>query len=144
MGSKVDVLLAIGLLIVEVFLWVYIGDAPQSARSYPRALLDIAFILTLILLFTSFRKKVQEAKPGSLFNNQVLLIMLITGVYIAVLNYLGFALSTLIYIFGVMWYLGIRKKIMLILVPTLTTLFVYLVFNQLLLVLLPEGIFFGG
>jgi len=137
-------LIAVGLIIVEVILWVYIGDAPQQARYYPRALLDIALILTLMLLFTSFRKKVQEEKLGSLFNKQVFLIMVITGAYIAFVNYLGFTLSTLIYIFGVMWYLGVRKKLMLILVPTLTTLFVYLIFNKLLMVLLPEGIFFGG
>lgn len=141
--NNYDAIIALLLLAVEIFLWIYIGEAPYQARYYPRAMLDLSMFLTLLLLVTSLKKHEPHKAEGMKHNKGVYITILITGLYIALIHLVGFYIATMLYLLSVMLFLEIRNKLVLILVPVLTTLFVYLVFNQVLMVFLPEGLLFG-
>lgn len=62
------------------------------------------------------------------------------AVYMVLLNPLGFAVTSAIFIFGVMFWLGVRKPIILILIPILTAGVLFYLFKYLLYIRLPLGL----
>jgi len=56
------------------------------------------------------------------------------------LEVLGFILSSFLLLIILMFIFGERRKIILLLVPLLFSVILYLVFNKIAMVFLPEGI----
>lgn len=145
-----DVFIAVFLLGLEIFLWQVNSQAPERANYYPKYILIFSFILTTLLLISGILNTVKKSKDSDQevskdYNyHLVLIIVFLTAVYIALINSIGYSVSTVLYIFCLMRILGIKEIKTLILVPFITTLLLYVVFNHLLFVLLPEGYFFGG
>ncbi len=146
-----DLIIAIFLLSLESFLWNINLEIPAKAGFYPKYLLILAFTLTILLLVKAIlvmknKRTAEKVEKVSFAGHMkyVLFVILITVIYLFLINYLGYAISTFFYIFFLMWILGVRTIGMLILVPLLTTTALYLMFNHLLMVLLPKGIIFGG
>jgi len=61
--------------------------------------------------------------------------------YFITLPYLGFIISTVIYSFVTMYFLGVRNIKVLILLPIILTACTHIMFRMLLLVPLPVGVF---
>ena len=151
MVSKLFGALIIGIcmIIIEVVLYIASKDIPKQSAAYPKALIILAFILTCIFMTRcvlkirkeGFKKEEQTVVPGAML--QVVISMIITILYVVLMPYLGFIISTLVYSFGIMFYLGMRNIFVLVLVPPGVTLFGYFVFNSILYIFLPRGIIFG-
>ncbi|MCM3762984.1 tripartite tricarboxylate transporter TctB family protein [Alkalihalobacillus oceani] len=140
-----DIFIAVFLLVFLSFLWQVNNEAPPRASQYPKYLLLFSYLLTMGLLITSLRKKSAPSKKANAGSyKQIMIITLITVIYVAMMNYLGFGVSTFVYMFTVLWILEVRRLVIVILVPLLTTAILYFIFNNLLMVLLPQGYFFGG
>jgi len=140
-----DIFIAIFLIVFLSFLWQVNNDAPPRASQYPRYLLLFSYLLTIVLLITSLKEtSAQGDKINAGSYKHIIVITLVTVIYVALINYIGFGVSTFLYIFTVLWILEVRRKMVLILVPLLTTTTLYFIFNNLLMVLLPQGYFFGG
>jgi len=102
-------------------------------------------VLTLALLLRTIVSKSKEAAHFKLtMHKQVFGLILSIVSYITMISLVGYVIATVLFIFGVMWYLGMRQWSLLILTPILTTLTVYLIFSELLFVMLPAGLIFGG
>lgn len=117
-----------------------------SSAFYPRILLAVIAALTVVLLITSFlgnkkgtRKKV-EFKDLEKYAKVVLLFVFF-GIYISILPYLGFILSSTIYLFisqGIlMGYRKVKTLILNVAVSLIATFSIYFIFNNLLNVWLP-------
>jgi hypothetical protein len=82
-----------------------------------------------------------EAAGGT---GPMLVTVVLCVLYAAAWPLLGFALATILYVVAQLWLLRRRQWSNLLGVPVAITLVVWLVFDKLLLLPLPQGLLFGG
>ncbi len=118
-----------------------------SSALYPRVLLLLIAIPTIILLFKSFQpirqKDDQQAEKTSFWPKYgtIILQFAFFGIYVYLLSLIGFIVATIIYLFASQANLmGIKKTKMILLnssVSVVTPIVVYFVFTHFLKVWLP-------
>ncbi len=64
---------------------------------------------------------------------------LATVVYLAVINHIGFIVSTVIYLFGLFWYLKAKNRVAILVAAVALAVAMYMVFDYFLGVPLPKG-----
>ncbi len=69
--------------------------------------------------------------------NRVTLLIILGLVYVYILDFLGFIITTILFLFTLLLIAGNRKPIQLISITVVTTVGVYLIFEKLLNVYLP-------
>lgn len=74
---------------------------------------------------------------------RIFLFMLTTFVYLLLIDFVGFIITTVLYIPILMWILGTKSKKVLIILPIVTTIALYILFDLLLEIPLPHGILEG-
>jgi len=121
---------------------IFMGNMPPSyviPRVWVYALIP-AVLLTLIPILRG--KSDPDPKWGNMRMIGIVLTMLIVSA--GLFNYIGYYISSAMFIVGLMWLLGSRNKVELIAVPAGWVVFTYLVFAQLLNVRLPAGSIITG
>ncbi|MCR4426879.1 MAG: tripartite tricarboxylate transporter TctB family protein [Firmicutes bacterium] len=109
-------------------------------RQLPQVTAVLTSALILVHLYST-RKVVRETEPMPKASRRSLLVLLgIIPLFMVALVTLGFAPSSILLIFTLMWTLGMRSVTTLAAVPVGTTLFLYYVFGKLLGVPLPAGV----
>lgn len=140
---KYDRFLTIFLIIVETFYFILIKGLPEKAAKYPLFVLGLMFLLTLMLGIKSFFKEISVNDKKDLFKDvelkQFLLVLLVSLVYIFLIDIIGFFVSTFIYLNILMFGLKANLKIGLITSVGFCVL-IYLVFVVFLRVPVPSGI----
>ncbi len=119
---------------------------------WPILVLGLACLLSAILLISSLRKgkKKGEKEPEEAFppdpaaakraRNIVILSSLATLAYIFAMQWVGFAIATLLYVLAFIIILGERRKWVLALSPLLVTVFILVVFSKFISIPFPKGI----
>ena len=115
-----------------------------NASTIPRVWFFALLPSTLLALFPIFTgKETPDEKWGdSIKNVGIILTVLIFSV--AMFQFIGYYISSAIFIVVTLWILGTRSKIPLIAVPLGWVVFSYLVFARVLHVRLPIGSIFSG
>lgn len=120
---------------------------------WPIMILSTAAILSIILLIFSITKYTKERKTTPIpspspevlaelkdrrkkFASSVILLLL----YIIVMPWIGFILSTLIYVFVFILALGERRKFVLIASPILVTFLIIITFAKFIAIPFPRGV----
>ena len=126
------------LMIISVCSWMFIETSkfPERDRLWPKGIILSLLLLSILNICRSYKDKVEKT------NFNVISYICIVIVYIFVSNVVGYFLSTFAFILVSLVFLNERKKIKLILLPTLTPLAIYLIFKLFLQVPLPHGIVF--
>lgn len=139
---KLDLILSIVLISISGLVYLMISQLPKEASLYPIFVTTIFLILSIVLLFKTYFTN-QEDEESSNFANmeikQLLFVLVVSGIYIALINIIGYVISTVLYVFTIL--LGLktsRKKSAFISLGF--CLFVYALFKVLLKVPLPKGI----
>jgi hypothetical protein len=102
--------------------------------------LAVSTALAFIPIFTG--KETPDVKwGGSLKNIGIILGFLIISVVL--FKYIGYYLSSALFVVATLWVLGVRKKIQLLILPLGWLVFSYFIFARLLYVQLPVGIIFS-
>jgi putative tricarboxylic transport membrane protein len=109
--------------------------------------------LSASLLFSSLRKGRKKGQreseeppsPDSIADrkrarNIVILSSLATLVYIFAMQWVGFAIATLLYVLAFIIILGERRKWVVIFSPLLVTVFILVVFSKFISIPFPKGI----
>lgn len=147
MNSQLAEILITSLMIVlEGILWLAAGEIPPESAAYPKGLIIMAFAISAIYLVMciykikkqGLAKKEKEQCPGA--GVQTIVFGVMVCIYIGLLEKVGYLIMTPVFIVASLWFLGMRKKITLLLVPVIVTGFTYFVFNYVLYVFLPAGI----
>jgi putative tricarboxylic transport membrane protein len=120
---------------------------------WPILVLALASILSASLLFSSLRKgkkkgeKESEVPPSpdsiaarKRARNIVILSSLATLAYIFAMQWVGFAIATLLYVLAFILILGERRKWVVIFSPLLVTVFILVVFSKFISIPFPKGI----
>jgi hypothetical protein len=98
-------------------------------------------ILALIPIFTG-KETPDEKWGGSLKNVGIILAALI--ICVIMFQFIGYYISSALFVVVTLWVLGIRSKIQLIALPLGWIVFSYVVFARILYVRLPIGSVFSG
>lgn len=142
---KYDKFLTIGLFILEAFYFILIKQLPPKAARYPYFVLGLMVFLTLILAINTFiikakntEEEKEEEKLNGILYKQFFLIILLSAVYVVLIDVIGFFVTTAIYLFVTMLTLKSNIKWSIV-VSILFPIFLYLVFVSFLRVPVPKG-----
>lgn len=137
---KLNLILSIILLIVCGFFYSMTFKLPAEARIYPIFVNTLFMILSLTFLVKSYlNKDSEEAKNFKNIELKQLIFILVTGgIYIVLINILGYIISTILYVLVALIGLQVSKKNS-VLITIGFCLFIYVLFKLLLKVPLPDG-----
>ncbi len=121
---------------------------------WPILILSAAVILSAVLLISSLvgylkaKRQVSGEPPLSaetaeglkVRRKKIALSVILLLLYIVVMPWIGFGLSTLLYVPAFILVLGERRKLVLILSPLLVTVFVILIFSRFIAIPFPKGV----
>ena len=136
------------LLIFCLILWFFIIPTQISSTKdavYPRFVnvwIAICGILLIIKSWKSTEKIILYESKDEKGIIRVVATVLIFLIYIFMIDFLGFFISSFIFIIILMLSFGVRQWIKLISVPIILLLFLYFLIKKILFFPLPEGIFF--
>ena len=131
-----------------VLFWATLGLrdnplVPIGPGFYPRIVLGVTIVLALGLVVADGLSPARFPPAGPLNYRLVVAMFAFFGVYVGALPYLGFRISTLLYIAAANWLLEAPRNaqgwLRVGLVALISTAVIYAVFERYLLVLLPRG-----
>ena len=142
--SRSDFWFGIGFMVLGVITFFLTADMMTmpiglSPADYPRVIGVGLIILGAIQAIQGWRQGSPALKelypPKAIW--RVLGLVLITYVYIQLLDVLGFSLASPLFLLAVMYYFGVRKPVTMIAIAVLLTLAIYLIFRVAFHVTLP-------
>ena len=118
------------------------AEAGATPRTMPRLW---ALLMTLSSIGAFFAIIRSDNKEDEKFNRWIFALLVGVGSIFSVImfQYIGYYLSSAIFIFVVMIAMGERNKLQLILVPVIWCVFTYFVFYRMLYIKLPFGTLFS-
>jgi hypothetical protein len=146
--KRIDILSALCIIPICAYVFYESGQWPMlpdlgSPAWIPRGVATILIGAALVLL----RKAISGRSftlPGRLEGvdrARVFWVALLTGIYVAAIERLGFITATVPYLLGFTFVLGERRWVRLMLFAVVVPVATYLVFDQFLNVPLPRGLF---
>jgi putative tricarboxylic transport membrane protein len=146
-------LISIGIFGIALsgFIWLYtaIVFPPEPGVQFgsavvPRFLAVVMTVLCLILIFQTVQKNTQKTPFEFSLRNpafkRVLITLLSCVIFGSLLKILGFIICAVILLSGLMYMLGNKKPLWILMVSVTTAVVVQLTFENLLGIMLPYGI----
>jgi len=148
------------IILVAFCCYAYYGATLIPDRSYgktgadffPKIVIGIVAFLSICLLIHSIYRMTREKEskitvsPKNLFqeNKKVILTFVIFGLYIVLLEYIGYFVSSVLFLLALYYLLASKKqKIWVVLLGAVAlTYLLYLIFQKALSVFLPAGLLF--
>ena len=146
--KKPNYIIALLIIIVAGFFYSQTFDFPQldnqliGADFMPRVYCIFLIILGCILLIQTYRDKDDTDEQESTMKYSIG-AMLFVILYVIVIPYIGFYISTFLLVLGLLLFSKVKNKIYLIAIPVGTSLFIYVFFQILLKVSIPMGTLFS-
>lgn len=139
--KKLELLLGVILVLVSGIFYYMTFQLPEKSQIYPLFVITLLLILTLIHIVLTLKKEEDpNAKTGfeGFIPGQFFVVLIGSGLYVALINILGYFTSTVIYIISILIALRTDAK-KSILISAGVTIGIYLVFKRILRVPLPTG-----
>jgi putative tricarboxylic transport membrane protein len=140
-----DIVAAALLVAVAVAVVLLTLDFPPpgqpddpGAATFPRMVAGALAVFALLLLVQGGRS--EESLPRGRALLRVVGVVVLLAIYAAVLEALGFMLATMLFLVGALLLAGMRRPLMLALMPVGVSLTLFYVFSVLLRVSLPRGV----
>lgn len=137
---KQDLYLGYGLVAIAGLFYYMISRLPERATIYPLFVTTLLLALTLIHLFITYRSKSTE--ESTVFKDinykQLLVVLGVSGIYVGLINILGYVVSTVLYMLVSLMFLK-TNRFKSILLSFGTAAFIFILFKIILRVPLPQG-----
>lgn len=137
---KLDLFLGYILLAIAGLFYFMISRLPEKATIYPLFVTTLLLLLTLVHVFITYRSKSTEESTA--FKNihwkQLLFVLGVSGLYIGLINIIGYVVSTVIYMLASLIFLK-TDKLKSLYLSAGTAGFIFLLFKIILKVPLPKG-----
>jgi hypothetical protein len=132
------------LYALSAYFWLDVKDFTADSLMYPRSLAVILLVLTtLLLIFTLMRKMTLPQSKDESSPLKFCMIFAASVVYVFAVPFLGFVVSSLLYVPVTALLLGYKRKGMAFCVSILAVFLVYIGFKTILKVPLPTATFLG-
>lgn len=141
-NKKISLILALfsaGYLLMAFRLPEY-PYVPVDADAVPVALGFILLFLSVLLYFQKDNHSAGKSKIPKDEKNVILAVLGFVLLFIMLLEWLGFLITTVLFIFGNSWFLGYRNWRRMLIVSLAIPLAIYFLFNAFLKLSLPQGI----
>jgi len=142
-----DVIISIVLLAFLTSLAVQVPEIPDVSRGYPLFLMVVCYAMTIILLLKSVLKLKTEEKEETKVAEQAKIIIpycVMIFAYLLLMTRIGYIISTVLFIIVSLIYLKLKSKVVMVALAACMTMVLYLVFTNILTVILPRGAWIGG
>lgn len=153
-GNVVIVCFFIFMLVNSLKLQQIKRFGETGSGFWPILVLSVAVILSAVLLISSVLRHLKEksqasgepplspeaAEVSKVRRKKIALSALLLLLYILAMPWIGFGLSTFLYVPAFTLVLGERRKLVLILSPILVTVFVILIFSRFIAIPFPKGV----
>lgn len=138
--KKLDLLLGYILVAICGVFYFMISRLPEKATIYPLFVTTLLLLLTLVHLIISFRSKSTEESNAfkGIYIKQLLFVLGFSGLYVGLINILGYVVSTVLYMLVSLIFMKM-DKVKSILLSAGTAGFIFLLFKIILRVPLPKG-----
>ena len=137
-----DIIISIVLLGFLASLAVQLPQIPDVSRTYPTVLIIVAAIMSAGLLLKSvLRYKSSEMVQTNVAAQLKIIVpfCLMIVAYLILMGYLGYIISTVLFIIAALCYLRMKNKIAIVILALAMTIIIYFVFSKYLIVVLPFG-----
>ena len=138
------------LSVVLLYIWalVFIIDAKlniadSQSKIFPYFVGGLAIVVATIILLKSIKGKERDEDYDFSGSFKVAKFSLVLIAYVIAIMFLGYYISTAIFLFTGMWMLGQRNIKVMIAVSIATPLIIYLFFDLALQLQIPTGILFN-
>ena len=143
--KKWDLVICIGLALLLLIFVSDLGNTNPAARTYPMVMIIACYFLISVLIIQWFknRKAIKENDTGGMSSKRFLYITIYCAailIYILLIEWLGYVVSTVLFGVYSLIYLKNRNKILIVTLPLAATLILYFLFSEFLFVSLPAGI----
>lgn len=135
------------MIIIAGGFYIAAGPYPQDAANWPRVFAVIMVVFSCGLIYDSYKRPEREAgaaDPLQILKQKSGTLALIVGMsfaYLLILESIGFMLLTPFFVGPLIWLLGYKNRRKIIMIAVTITLAVWVSFELLLQIPLPEGIF---
>ncbi len=149
---RAQLLCVVGMDLITLlfFLLTYslrVSKMAAQSGATPRTMPQLWAFLMLLASAGAYAAILRkDNKPDKKFDRWVFALMVGLGSMVSVLlfQWIGYYLSSAVFIVAVMIAMGEKNKLQLILTPVIWCVFTYFVFDQLLFISLPVGSLFKG
>jgi putative tricarboxylic transport membrane protein len=148
-SKQIDIGIGIFLCGLSIAIYLYaeryvgIGVNAYGPNFFPQALSILLFIASVSLIIQALKgnalKSLEAINKNGLIRATVTLFIAIG--YLFLMQYLGFYISTAIFLFVTMKYLGVKSNLTSTIVSVTVASIVFGIFRLFLKIPLPEGIF---
>lgn len=138
--KKQDTILGVILLAICGFFYFMISRLPEKATLYPIFVTTVLLVLTIIHLAITLTKKTDEESKAfkGLEIKQLSFVLATCGLYVVLINVIGYVTSTVLYVLASLIGLKVSKKASA-LISVGFAICVYVLFKVFLHVPLPKG-----
>jgi len=144
--QKINIDVWLGI-ILTLFSGVFLYESFKlhvEAGQFPKIIFTVLLILSVLLTVLGVWKTIHPEltlKSDTLFNAKVIqtpvIVFFIIAAYILLIKFIGFFISTILFVPAIMLYYGAKSIRTILLTDILLNLFVYVLFVKLLHVALP-------
>jgi len=146
-------LVDLGLLLLSIFLFFAASDYPKMARRFPRLVLVMIMVVTLLDMIDFLRGAQEKSSPAEKKDDlrgvgpkqqlKVAYMSVLIFVFFLFMLFFGLTLGTFFFLLFSGWTLGYRKLKTLIFSSAVISAFVYLIFEVIMQSFLPAGLIFS-
>lgn len=140
--SAVLIILFAGFFYAQTFEFPQLDNQLIGAEFMPRFYCILLIILAGILLFQSFRDKAEDVEEENTMKYSMGAMGFVI-LYVIIIPFIGFYISTVLMVLGLLLFSKVKNKIVLIAIPIGTSVFIYVFFQILLKVSIPVGTLFS-
>lgn len=140
--SLPDIIISIVLLGFLATLAMQLSSIPDVSRNYPTLLIVVAAVMSAILLIKSVIRYRHDEMVETNVVGQLKIILpfcLLIIAYFILMGYLGYIISTVLFIVTALCYLRMKNKVAILILALAMTVIIYFVFSKYLIVVLPSG-----
>ena len=137
-----DIIISIVLLGFLASLAMQLSEIPDVSRNYPTILIAVAALMSGFLLVKSVLKyKTAEVVETNVVGQLKIILpfCLMIIAYLILMGYLGYIISTVVFMIAALCYLRMKNKIAVVILALAMTIVIYFVFSKYLIVVLPFG-----
>lgn len=148
--KKADIIASLLGLALCIYIWISSEDFPQDVVMhigpdfFPRILATMLGVACLLLLLQALRRKVEEAaetlSPKDPGIRRGLVVLAMTLLYIAVMDFIGFIIATVVFMMAMMYVLKLRNYLKMFCVSLAISIVVNFAFGGVLDIQLPMGL----
>lgn len=137
---RLELILSITMILLASFFYYLTFQLPEKAMIYPLFVITLLMMLSLIQLFIAYFKKTDQVSTAfkGIKWKQLLFVLTTSGLYVILINILGYITSTFIYVLVILLGLKTSKKLS-VGVSVGFVVVLYLLFKLALNVPLPKG-----